>query len=121
MYKKNQVIHVRQKNIDKLKDFNPSAVEGEKSTNTSAQQWNGCAKNIQDTCDERGEYAKIKDKSDKEFKVEKADYKYSKPRACVITKLLKNARQSLLKITQIKKSWKRMQRKVEEACKEIKK
>ena len=93
----------RQKNIDKLKDFSPSAVEGEKSTNTSAQQWNGCAKNIQDTCDERGEYAKIKDKSDKEFKVEKADYKYSKPRACVITKLLKNARQSLLKITQIKK------------------
>lgn len=104
----------RTKNIESLKnndlekdneqseDINKNTndkTELENTTNKAAKHWNGCAQNIQNICVGKELYDTEKHPS----LTKSTDYKYSKDRACVVTKLIKDARQSLIKVGQIKK------------------
>lgn len=87
----------REKNIADLKNFSQDKSKEGTPENLSSSKWLECSSSIQKICAKEAPYDSVTEDKEKE-KLE-----YSQKQACVVTKMIKDARQTLLKVAEIKK------------------
>ncbi len=101
--KKEERAKVREKNIKNLEVITG---EGLKATSLAFTDWETCMQGIQHICYKTAYYNKKKEliyDYSQDLGTDKADTEYSQKRACLVMDYLKNARQTILKVTEIQK------------------